>query len=131
MLSGEEPLGVAFLAGDGTAIWVTRAATAASNAPVESANGNRRWHRFTTCTTVSHEVERMSLVLFWFSSGGVDLSAHEDALPLEVGLREVLDAHLPHAGHGRRAARGGRLLARERQRPRRLPRRDRTSLITG
>jgi hypothetical protein len=67
----------------------------------------------------------------------VDLGAHEDVLPLEVGLREVPDAHLPHPGHGRRAARGGRLLAlrlnvdRERQRPRRLPRRDRTSLITG
>ncbi|PWZ39573.1 hypothetical protein Zm00014a_004821 [Zea mays] len=42
VLSGEEPMGVAFLAGNGTAIWATRAATAASNAPVESTSGNRR-----------------------------------------------------------------------------------------
>jgi hypothetical protein len=32
VLSGEEHVGVAFPVGDGTAIWVTRAATAASNA---------------------------------------------------------------------------------------------------
>jgi hypothetical protein len=53
VLSGEEPVGVVFLAGDDTAIWVTRAATVASNAPVESASGNRRWHRFTTSTAVA------------------------------------------------------------------------------
>ena len=67
----------------------------------------------------------------------VEVGTHEDALALEVGLREVLDALLGHGGHGPRAACGGRLPAprrdvdrepriarHERQRPRRLaPRR--------
>jgi hypothetical protein len=41
----------------------------------------------------------------------VELDAHEDAHPLEVGLREVSDTHLRHGGHGRCAAHEGRLLA--------------------
>uniref|UniRef100_A0A0A9GT32 Uncharacterized protein n=1 Tax=Arundo donax TaxID=35708 RepID=A0A0A9GT32_ARUDO len=40
-LSGEELVGVASPAG-GTAMWVTSAATALSNTPVESASGSRR-----------------------------------------------------------------------------------------
>jgi hypothetical protein len=38
VLLGEEPVGVAFLVGDDTTIWVTRAAMATSNALVESAS---------------------------------------------------------------------------------------------
>jgi hypothetical protein len=41
----------------------------------------------------------------------VEVYAHEDALPLEVGLCEVLSDLLRHGGHAQRAARGGRLLA--------------------
>jgi len=41
----------------------------------------------------------------------VEVGAHEDALPLEVGLREVPDALLGHGGHGAGPARGRRLAA--------------------